>query len=98
MISAENAKTESDSYDKYVGVDVILPNSADQKLMARVKKKIKSDDRNDPRFYNPLLDHSLYEIEFSDGTEANLIAECMVSECDPDGRQYWGVEGDLRSP
>jgi len=92
MINVENAKTESDSYDKYVGVDVILPISADQKLMARVKKKIKSDDRNDPRFYNPLWDHSLYEIEFPDGTtdevEANLIAECMVSECDLDGRQY----------
>jgi len=92
MINAENAKTESDLYDKFVGVDVILPNSADQKLMARVKKKVKSDDRNDPKFYNPLRDHSLYEIEFPDGTtdevEANLIAECMVSECDPDGRQY----------
>ena len=39
-----------------------------------------------------LRDHSLYEIEFPDSTtdevEANLIAECMVSECDPDGRQY----------
>jgi len=92
MINAENAKTESDSYHKYVGVDVILPNSADQKLMAKVKKKVKSNDRNDPRFYNPLRDHSLYEIELPDGTtdevEANLIAECMVSECDPDGRQY----------
>jgi len=28
MINSENAKTESDSCDKYVGVDVILPNSA----------------------------------------------------------------------
>ena len=85
MINSENARAEADTYDKYVGVDVILPNSADQKLMARVKKKVKSDDRNDPRFYNPLRDHSLYEIEFPDGTtdevEANLIAECMVSEC-----------------
>jgi len=59
MINAEDAKTESDSYDKYVGVDVILPNSTDQKLMAKVKKKVKSDDRNDPSFYNPLRDHSL---------------------------------------
>jgi len=34
----------------------------------------------------------LYEVQFLDGTtdevEANLIAECMVSECDPEGRQY----------
>jgi len=80
------------SYDKFVGGDVILPNSADQKLMARVKKKVTSNDRNEARYYNPLRDHSRYEIEFPDGTteevEANLIAECMVSECDPEGRQY----------
>jgi len=92
MINAENAKTESDSYDKYVGADVILPNSADQKLMARVRKKISSDDRNEPNYYNPLRDHSTYEIVFSDGTtdevEAKIIAESMVSECDPEGRQY----------
>ena len=58
MINSENSKTESDSYDKYVGADVILRNSADQKLMARVRKKISSDDRNEPSYYNPLRDHS----------------------------------------
>jgi len=92
MINSENAKTESDSYDKYVGADVILPNSANQKLMARVRKKISSDDRNEPNYDNPLRDHSTYEIVFPDGTtdevEANIIAESMVSECDPEGRQY----------
>ena len=64
MINAENAETESDSYDKFVGVDVILPYSADQKLMAKVRRKIKSDDRNSANYYNPLKDHSVYEIEF----------------------------------
>jgi len=39
MINSENAKAEADSYDRFVGVDVILPNSADQKLMARVRRK-----------------------------------------------------------
>ena len=51
-----------------------------------------SDDRNEASYYNPLKDHSIYEIVFPDGTtdevEANLIAECMVSECDQEGRQY----------
>jgi len=59
MIKSENAKAGADSYDKFIGVDVVLPNSADQKLMAIVKKKIKSDDRNDPSCYNPLRDHSM---------------------------------------
>jgi len=92
MIKSEDAKAEADSYDKFIGVDVVLPNSADQKLMARVRKKISSDDRNEPNYYNPLRDHSKYEIVFPDGTtdevEANIIAESMVSECDPEGRQY----------
>jgi len=92
MIDTENARTGADSYDKFVGTEVKLPNRGDLMLMAKVKRKVKSDDRNDASFYNPLRDHSIYEIEFPDGTtdevEANLIAECMVSECDPEGRQY----------
>jgi len=63
---------------------VILPYSADQKLMAKVRRKINSDDRNSAKYYNPLKDHSVYEIEFPDGAtdeiEANLIAESMVAE------------------
>ncbi len=60
--------------------------------MAKVKKKIKSNDRNDPRYYKPLRDHSIYKVEFPDGStdevEANLIAESMVAECNLEGRQY----------
>ena len=44
FIDSENERTQSDSYDKYVGAEIILPNSADQSLMARVKKKISSND------------------------------------------------------
>jgi len=92
MIDTENARNEADSYDKFIGVEVKFPNRGDLMLMAKVKRKVKSDDKNNASFYNPLRDHSIYEIEFPDGTtekvEANLIAECMVSECDPEGRQY----------
>jgi len=92
VIDIENARTEADSYDKFIGAEVKFPNRGDLMLMAKVKRKVKSDDKNDASFYNPLRNHSIYEIEFPDGTteevEANLIAECMVSECDPEGRQY----------
>ena len=92
VIDSENAKTEPDTYDKFVGVDVMLPNSADQKLMSRVKRKVISDDRNEASYYNPLKGHSIYEVVFPDGTTdevvANLIAECMMSECDAEGRQH----------
>ncbi len=70
----------------------MLPNSADQHLMATVKKKVMSKDRNSSDYYNPIRDHSIYEVEFPDGStdevEANVIAESMVAECDPEGRQY----------
>ena len=92
MINSENERTQSDSYDKYIGAEIILPNSADQSLMAKVKRKLKSNDQNSSNYYNPLRDHSRYEVEFPDGTtdeiEANVIAESMVSECDPEGRHY----------
>jgi len=38
IIDNENERTQSDSHDKYIGAEVVLPNSADQHLMARVKK------------------------------------------------------------
>ena len=67
MIKTENASTEADSYDKFIGDEVKLPNRGDLILMAKVKRKVKSDDRNDTSFYNPLRDHSINEIEFPDG-------------------------------
>ncbi len=92
FIDGENERTQSDSYDKYIVAEVVLPNSADQSLMAKVKRKLRSDDHNRPDYYNPLRDHSRYEIEFPDGTveevEANVIAESMITECDQDGRHY----------
>ena len=102
MVKTENASTEGDSFDKFIGDEVKLSNRGDLILMAKVKRKVKSDDRNDTSFYNPLRDHSSNEIEFPDGTtdevEANLIAACMVSECDPEGRQYriWREISDHR--
>ena len=92
IIDNENERTQSDSYDKYIGTEIILPNSADQNLIARVKKKVRSDDKNTPDYYNPIRDHSVYEVQFPDGTtdevDANMMAESMVAECDPEGRRY----------
>jgi len=41
---------------------------------------------------NPILDTREYIVEFEDGDEAelnaNLIAEVMYAQCDPNGNQY----------
>ena len=83
---------KADIYDKFIDVDVVLPNSGDTKLMAKVVKKVKSDDQNKPDTYNPLKDNSIYEVPFMDGTteaiSANVIAESMITDCDAEGYQY----------
>ena len=47
FINADNAREEVNSYDSYLGVEVSLPNAADEKLMAKVKRKVRSADAND---------------------------------------------------
>ena len=41
---------------------------------------------------NPILDTHVYTVEFPEGecaeVSANVIAEHMFSQCDPDGRQF----------
>ena len=41
---------------------------------------------------NPILDTRSYIVEFDDGDQtgltANMIAESLYSQCDPDGNQY----------
>jgi len=61
LIDNENARTEADTYDKFIGVDVVLPNSGDTKLMAKVVKKVKSDDRNNSDTYNANVPHFLLD-------------------------------------
>jgi hypothetical protein len=41
---------------------------------------------------NPILDTRKYVVQFADGDEielnANMIAEAIYAQCDPDGNQY----------
>ena len=91
-VKSDNAEVEADTYDKYIGAEVCLPNAADEKLMAKVRKKVVSSDANDGSNYNPILDSSVYEVQFSDGTTdevaANVIAECMLSQVDSEGHHF----------
>jgi len=60
--------------------------------MAKVIKKIKSDDHSNPNNYNPLKDNSVYGVQFGYGTteeiSANVIAESMITCCDAEGHHY----------
>ncbi|GFH56846.1 hypothetical protein CTEN210_13322 [Chaetoceros tenuissimus] len=92
FVVADDAETESDTYDKYIGAEISLPNAADNKLMAKVRRKVKSNDLNEDANYNPILDNSIYEVQFSDGSteeiSANVIAENMLSQVDAEGHHF----------
>ncbi|GFH50498.1 hypothetical protein CTEN210_06974 [Chaetoceros tenuissimus] len=92
FVVADDAETKSDTYDKYIGAEISLPNAADNKLMAKVHRKVKSNDLNEGADHNPIIDNSVYEVQFSDGSTeeiaANVIAENMLSQVDVEGHHF----------
>jgi len=79
--------------DNYLSVEISIPRGG-----SLVKGRIKSckrDTDGNPigrADANPILDTCEYIVEFEDGDKAelnaNLIAEAMNAQCDPDGNQY----------
>ena len=87
----------NNSYDRYVGVEMNLPDRRGDLVMAKVIKKTRDADRNpDTGAYNPLNDHSRYEVKFTDGSTeeltANVIAENMMAGCDSEGHHFQLIE------
>lgn len=92
VVDSSDERAAADTYDKYVGAEVSLPDPKGMSLMAKVMKKVSSADNNESKNYNMLQDHSHYEVQFSDGTTeeltANVIAENMLSDVDSEGYHY----------
>jgi hypothetical protein len=92
VVDNSDARLASDSYDKYIGAELSLPDRKGSNLMAKVMKKVINADMNDGNNYNPMIDESVYEVTFSDGTTeelaANVIAENMYSNVDSKGHHY----------
>ena len=82
-----------DSYDPYIGAEVLLPHGQ-QLVTGRVVSRKRSPDGSfkGTANVNPILDTRSYQVRFPDGQEAefaaNIIAENMYSQCDLDGNQY----------
>ncbi len=63
-------------------------------MKGRITSQKRDKDSNPVRLANasPILDTHEYTFTFDDGDEtvmsANLIAEAMYAQCDPDGNQY----------
>ena len=79
--------------DNYVGARVELP-LGDGMAQGRVTKRARDNDGNPlgRANDNPIKDSREYTVEFEDGREAdlvaNLIAQSMNAQCDPEGNMY----------
>ena len=83
----------ANSYDQYIGAEVLLPDWKGEKLIGEVRKHVIYDDTStDEGNYNAMHDKSLYEVEYPGGTteqlEANIIAENMMSQVESEGHHY----------
>ena len=79
--------------DTFIGAEILLPRRGVM-TKARVTSRKRDVDGNltGTADDNPILDTRQYVVTFDDGDvtdmTANLIAESMYSQCDPDGNQY----------
>ncbi len=79
--------------DNYIGAEVNLPFQGTM-MQGRVKCRARNEEgelfgtANEEK---PILDTRIYQVEFPDGSEAeyaaNVIAENMHAQCEPDGSQ-----------
>ncbi len=89
----EDLEVTPKAHDNYVGVDLLFPNGGTM-TRGRVTARKRDSDGNPKGSSNdnPILDTCEYTVEFDDGDvsklTANLIAESMYAQCDPDGNQY----------
>lgn len=93
VVDNGDAEKAADTYHSYIGAEVVVPDAAGVRRMARVVKQVDnglSTPSQQPN--NPLLDTSVFEVEFPDGTidrlNANVIAENLMSQTDPYGHHY----------
>jgi Reverse transcriptase (RNA-dependent DNA polymerase) len=81
-------------FDKYIAASVMIPDPDGVLRKAKVNKRKRDDDGNviGKSHSNPILDTSLYEIEFDDGSlatyTANIIAENLYEQVDDEGRTH----------
>ena len=83
--------------DNYVGAEVNLPFGGTMKS-GKVKKRARDSSGvlTGTKHENPILDTRTYQVEFPDGEvaeySANIIAENMYAQCDPEGNQHLLME------
>ena len=83
----------ANSYDQYIGAEVVLPDQKGEKLMVKVRKRVIYDDTSTGEGdYNSMHYKSLYEVKYPDVTTyqlaANILSENMMSQVDSEVHHY----------
>jgi hypothetical protein len=87
---AEADEVQHEAFDKYISARVCVP-QGDNMMYGTVKNRKRDSDGEliGKTHKNPLLDTSVYEVEFDNGDSeayhANIIAESIYSQVDDDG-------------
>ena len=90
-------RDEYQSFDKYIGAEVMLPHQ-NQVTSGKVRQRKREADGTlkGTTHAKTMFDTRAYIIEFPDGAEAeytaNVIAENMYAQCNPDGEQFLIME------
>ena len=86
-----------EEYDQYIGA-VVNVSLEGTELAGTVKRRARDSNGNlyGKQNDNSILDKQTYKVEFPDGRlaaySANVIAENMIAQCDPDGNQHLLLE------
>ena len=73
IIDNSDGKMSANSHDQYIGDEVVLPDQKGDKLMGKVRKRVRYDDPSEGEGdYNSMYDKSFYEVEYPDGTTEQL--------------------------
>ncbi len=84
---------DEETYDKFTSAEVLLP-KGDYQYIAKVLGR-KRDESGNPigkSHPNPILDTTVFEVEFPDGSvqdyAANVLAEALYAQVDQDGNRW----------
>ena len=88
-----DAEITPEAGDNLISAEIMLPRGGTMARGRVLSRKRDRDGNPTGRAHeNPILDTRSYIVEFDDGHQteltANLIAESLYSQCDPDGNQY----------
>ena len=93
IIDNSGEERAANSYDQYIGDELVLPYRNGGKIIGKVRKRVRYDETSTSKGnYNTMHDKYLYEVEYPNGrTEqlaANIMDVILMSQVDSEVHHY----------